>query len=770
MADKHLDRPAALPQGSTALARGQTGPIKPAGSSSPTALATQAAPAPAPGPAATASPEGLLTKRPRGRPKGSKTRVLRHSGALGVHHFAFLRSWFLRLDMREAWQRYLAFSELSSDLRHIEHRRSELLNQVLDAGHQLNLSLAPNLQVTAQLAALAQPPFDTASAPLPPLDDFVDAQGLDREFYSEAELLQEYRDFYHLDSVPENGSDEANPAAAAAAGTAAAEAARWTATGSAGGPMQVRALNQIEALLAREPQADDRLDLWLSPALAAMLKHAGVATLGALADTVRVYGRNWYTRASRLGATRAGHLVDWLAPLAERFGHPIPAEAREPLQRQRALRSASLRLVEMGPRFAIVPLNQLAVPAPLAGGRAAPGRFATGMANHLGATDDLSAIRHWLKAYEGSPATHRAYAKEVERFYLWCLHARGKPLSSVDSMDGLAYKQFLGAVPPDWVNPRPAPRTDPAWRPFRGALSASSVKYALVVVQTLFDGLCAANYLVGNPLRSVGKQVRLPARRLPLERSFTENEWAFVLGQLALQTALTGTPDKPERGQAEAHRIRLLLEMLASTGLRLAEIAGASMASLSQVAVDGEPEPATVIEVLGKGNKLREVPVGEDILALIRQHHADAVRVVGRGAALPSPAPIVCTLGEAPRRWVDGADGKVALSALGAPAVRALGPMGIYLTLKRFFRRISANASAVDGLSKERLMAASTHWLRHTFGRQGAAAGVPVEVLRQAFGHASLATTSLYLNTERSRMITALHKARSARKLASPTD
>lgn len=696
-----------------------------------------------------------LTQRPRGRPRGARTRVLRHAGALGMHHFAFLRSWFLRLDEREAWRRYMAFAELSSDPRHIKRRRADLLRQVLDAGHQLNLGLPPDQQVTDHLALLARPPFDTASTPLPALDDFIDAQGLDREFHSEAELLQAYRDFYHLDSVPQD--------AAGSAGTGIGHPASASPAGAGGA--QVRALNRIERLLAREPQADDRLDLWLSPALAALLRHAGIATLGTLADTVRVHGRNWYTRASRLGATRAAHLVDWLAPLAERFGQAIPAEAREPVQRQRALRSASLRRVEGVPRLAIVPLDHLAVPASLAGSRAAPGRFATGMANQPDASDDLSALRGWLRAYEGRPATHRAYAKEVERFYLWCLLVRGKPLSSVEAIDCQAYRQFLGSVPPDWVNPHPAPRSDPAWRPFRGALSASSVKYALVVLQALFDGLVTANYLVGNPMRGVGRQVKPPEQR-PLERSFTDHEWGFVLGQLAQQSGTAGEGEgvdegsPPARGQAEARRIRLLLEMLAGTGLRLAEIAGATMADIAQVSVAGEREPATVIEVRGRGGRLREVPVDARILALIRQHHADALRVAGRGASLPTPAPIVCALGQAPRRWVEAADGSVALSPPGPPAVRALGPKGIYLTLKRFFRRIAPQAGAVDGLSSERLTAASTHWLRHTFGRQGAAAGVPVEVLRQAFGHASLASTGIYLDTERSRRVQALRRVR----------
>lgn len=76
-------------------------------------------------------------KRGRGRPPGSKNKLIADDRALGVHHFAFLRSWLLGLDLRWAWDRYIAFAEVSTDLRHIEHRRRELLAAALQQGHSL---------------------------------------------------------------------------------------------------------------------------------------------------------------------------------------------------------------------------------------------------------------------------------------------------------------------------------------------------------------------------------------------------------------------------------------------------------------------------------------------------------------------------------------------------------------------------------------------------------------------------------------------------------
>jgi hypothetical protein len=47
-----------------------------------------------------------VSKRKLGRPKGSKGKVLHEVRALGVHHFAFVRSSLLGLDLAEAFDRY----------------------------------------------------------------------------------------------------------------------------------------------------------------------------------------------------------------------------------------------------------------------------------------------------------------------------------------------------------------------------------------------------------------------------------------------------------------------------------------------------------------------------------------------------------------------------------------------------------------------------------------------------------------------------------------
>ena len=88
------------------------------------------------------------------------------------------------------------------------------------------------------------------------------------------------------------------------------------------------------------------------------------------------------------------------------------------------------------------------------------------------------------------------------------------------------------------------------------------------------------------------------------------------------------------------------------------------------------------------------------------------------------------------------------------PEVRPVAAGGLYKDLKRFFAACADDLENDDAAGAARLRKASTHWLRHTHashavnGRPGRA-GVPVQVMQANLGHASLATTSNYITTER---------------------
>ena len=65
-------------------------------------------------------------------------------------------------------------------------------------------------------------------------------------------------------------------------------------------------------------------------------------------------------------------------------------------------------------------------------------------------------------------------------------------------------------------------------------------------------------------------------------------------------------------------------------------------------------------------------------------------------------------------------------------------------------------AAQGDARGAERFAKASTHWLRHTHASHSIASGTPVEIAQQNLGHASLATTTVYVTTEKKRRMRAM--------------
>jgi integrase len=63
-----------------------------------------------------------------------------------------------------------------------------------------------------------------------------------------------------------------------------------------------------------------------------------------------------------------------------------------------------------------------------------------------------------------------------------------------------------------------------------------------------------------------------------------------------------------------------------------------------------------------------------------------------------------------------------------------------------------------DAKGAERFERASTHWMRHSHASHAIASGMPIEIAQQNRGHASLATTTVYVTTEARRRLKAVEK------------
>ena len=561
---------------------------------------------------------------------------------------------------------------------------------------------------------------------LPTLEQWAEAEGMDPDAYSEAELVAEYKAAFGLDNIDAQDAAEslADPAMA-----------------------RVRALNHLETLLAVSPRDTDRLDLWFARPVVIRLRNVGVTTLADLANFINLYGFRWHNRIQGFGAQRAARVLAWMRSLQENLNLAISDAVDEP-RSVKALR----RSLVAGPGALPVQGNgQYAPSVPGAFSNemyGAAGAFRTHMANTLGAENDQQAIEAWLSRYNEKPATLRSYRKEVERFMLWSTSVQRKPISSITAPDCQAFRNFLQNVPPNWINPVPVKRSDPAWRAFRGQPSSASIKQSLVIIQTMYEGLRDAGYLVANPMRSLMKSFNLPASTMDIRRSFTEAEWAYVLQCLDAMAP-----------SAESLRLKCILELLVTSGIRLDELAKARHGQLRVESLPGLPD-AWVLTVTGKRNKTREVPLADDVVKLLATHGKEFMDEDRHLSPAEQDAlPLIRTLGSSVEQWSLGEGDRLVKKALSTKAGSPLSAAGIYTVIKKFFSRAAKTAAGV-GHDSERFLKASTHWMRHTFVRQALVDGAAIEVVSELAGHSSIDTTSIYSTQELARKIKAIQGMR----------
>jgi integrase/recombinase XerD len=318
-------------------------------------------------------------------------------------------------------------------------------------------------------------------------------------------------------------------------------------------------------------------------------------------------------------------------------------------------------------------------------------------------------------------ATFDAYRKEAERLLLWCVLQRAKPLSSLTHEDWLAYQAFLGnPLPRDrWVSEqsRRHPRNDPRWRPFAGALSASSQRQAGIILTSMFAWLVSAGYLAGNPL-SLSRQ-RGRARAPRIERYFDDELW------LEVKATIDAMPRETPRERERYLRLRWLFTLLYVCGLRISEIAENNMGSFF-CRRDRDGSERWWLEILGKGSKVRLVPATNELMNELGRYRREL-----SFPALPVPGestPLLLPIGGKPKAMSRGGIHDIikAVFAMTAERIELKGPQFVHVA--------------------HRVSQASAHWLRHTAGSHMANNSVDLRHVRDNLGHASISTTSGYLH------------------------
>lgn len=468
------------------------------------------------------------------------------------------------------------------------------------------------------------------------------------------------------------------------------------------------ALRWLEQSAITEPESVDNLDAWIDESVATKLARAGIHTIGDLQALIARFGARWHTKIPKIGVVCAKRIQEWMANSGFLATSLVPVGQNAPL-----------RPLE----FAVVPLESLLLPEELSG---VDGRN-RGNSTTLAANNDLAAINAWLANFVDHAHTIRSYRKEAERFLLWSLFEVGKPISSLSTEDCQGYQRFLGdvgkAVDPwpwrtqesQWVG-RKAPRWSLAWRPFAGPLAAPSRALSVSVVKALLEWLTEQNYLRANPWRGI----KPPADATPKIRanhSLTIEQWQAVMAMC----------DKMERSEAY-YRLRFILLCGYWTGFRLSELAAMTISDGDSPGFRRAPDgDGYDIEVVGKRNKLRSVPMAEDALLALMDYLE--CRGFGRnpGEWLPG-TPLIATLGS-DVQWSQVPGVKVSAATL-------------YRVLKEHFIRVSRGMDTLWDV--DHLARASTHWLRHTHATHALQAGAEIYAVQENLGHASVATTAIY--------------------------
>ncbi|MBS1203181.1 MAG: xerD [Proteobacteria bacterium] len=273
--------------------------------------------------------------------------------------------------------------------------------------------------------------------------------------------------------------------------------------------------------------------------------------------------------------------------------------------------------------------------------------------------------------------TISAYRRDLQGVAEW-LHHRGSSLEQARSDDLQALL---------------AERVD-------GGYKATSSARLLSAVRRLFQ------YLYREKIRSDDPSAQLASPKLPLRlpKDLTEAQVERLL-------------QAPVVDQPLELRDKAMLEVLYATGLRVSELVGLTMSDISL--------RQGVVRVIGKGNKERLVPLGENAVYWVENYL------------------------EHGRPWLLNG---VSIDVL-FPSQRAQ-----QMTRQTFWHRIKHYA-VLAGIDSEKL---SPHVLRHAFATHLLNHGADLRVVQMLLGHQDLSTTQIYTHvaTERLRKLHEQHHPR----------
>lgn len=332
----------------------------------------------------------------------------------------------------------------------------------------------------------------------------------------------------------------------------------------------------------------------------------------------------------------------------------------------------------------------------------------------IDANTDAEAVNQFLLEYRDSKETLRSYIKEIERLLLWCIHIGQVSISNFRREHLLQYQDFLKVPPESWCGPAVSKRNKQGehnkhWRPFVKGLGGASIRKSIKILDSFFNYLVQTQYLIGNPL-AVERRRKSHHDVKPkiIDRYLTLEEIERTL------TAITENAVLYRDHQFQTHRARYIILLLFYSGMRISEAANHTMGHFLQ------RESQWFLRVIGKGRKLREIPIPDALLAAL----SDFRSAMGL-SSLPlfqENTPLI------PMENLH----------------QAISARRIDQILRWAFNLGAATFEPNEPQKASKLRLASAHWLRHSYVTYLLESGAPLKVAQENAGHSDVSTTMLY--------------------------
>ena len=339
------------------------------------------------------------------------------------------------------------------------------------------------------------------------------------------------------------------------------------------------------------------------------------------------------------------------------------------------------------------------------------------VASLIDAKNDAEAISSFLLEFRDAPLTLVSYSKEIERLLLWCIHIIKLNISSLRRDHLMAYQDFLKNPEPKnvWVGAKVKRQladgsANPNWRPFGKALSATTINKVITILDSFFNYLVQTNYLTGNPLAVDRRRKKRNKTKPQLTDRYLEIDEIY-----SVLNALSNYAQKNNQETFQVVRSRYIILLLFYTGLRLAEAANHTMGNFIQ------REENWFLRVMGKGKKLREIPVPDDLLSALADFR--------KSAGLPSPEP----------KFREKTP-LIPMQNLKQP----ISTRRIDQILKWAFNLGAQQFDVKEPRRASKLRQASAHWLRHSYVTYLLDSGAPLKVVQENAGHSDVGTTMHY--------------------------